>query len=150
MIYRSMASPLGPLTLFQEEDALICVEFGGVPQATGASALLDEATRQLKAYFAGRLQRFDLPLNPAGTRFQKKVCAEMLKIPYGKTTTYGTIARNLDSAPRAVGGACGRNPIAIIIPCHRVLGANGALGGYSGGEGSDTKKFLLGLEHASR
>ena len=142
-----MHSPVGGLTLFEEDGALIAVEWGRGPMPEdGASDLLRNAKRQLEEYFAGDRQVFELPLNPDGTEFQKAVWQCMIEIPYGEARTYGDLAHDLDSAPRAVGGACGRNPIPIIIPCHRVIGAGGKLTGFSGGEGVDTKKKLLGLE----
>jgi methylated-DNA-[protein]-cysteine S-methyltransferase len=105
-----------------------------------------EATRQLQAYFAGELTEFDLPLAPAGTEFQKRVWTELQKIPYGSTINYGELARRVGhpNASRAVGGANGKNPISIIIPCHRVIGSNGSLTGYGGG--IERKRFLLDLE----
>lgn len=106
------------------------------------------STAALHAYFDGAPDPFaDLPLNPAGTPFQRRVWAAMQAIPRGRTRTYGELARDLRSSARAVGMACGANPIPIIIPCHRVTGS-GCLGGYSGGEGPDTKRYLLGLEQA--
>ncbi|HUC10782.1 MAG TPA: methylated-DNA--[protein]-cysteine S-methyltransferase [Stellaceae bacterium] len=108
-------------------------------------ALLIEAMRQLEAYFAGRLTRFDLPLMPAGSPFDKRVWEVMRQIPHGQTRTYGELAMELGSGPRAIGGACGRNRIPIVIPCHRVLARNG-LGGFSGGIGLATKRGLLALE----
>ncbi|MBM3951363.1 MAG: methylated-DNA--[protein]-cysteine S-methyltransferase [Rhodospirillales bacterium] len=110
------------------------------------SVLLERAARQLQEYFDGRRKKFDLRFRPAGTPFQRKVWARLAAIPYGKVETYGAIAKKLGSAPRAVGGACGANPIPILIPCHRVLGANGGLGGYSGAGGVATKRFLLAQE----
>jgi methylated-DNA-[protein]-cysteine S-methyltransferase len=109
---------------------------------------LRRAADQLAEYFAGQRRDFDLPLAPEGTEFQQRVWHRMTKIPYGKTMTYGDLARAIGSAPRAVGGACGRNPIAIILPCHRVIGGSGALTGYSGAGGINTKQFLLELEGA--
>ncbi len=113
-----------------------------------SSSLLSEATDQLDSYFTGRLRAFDLPLRPAGTEFQRAVWALMGEIPSGATRTYGGFARALGTAPRPVGGACGRNPIPIVIPCHRVVGAGGRMTGYSGGEGVATKRALLRLEAA--
>lgn len=144
--YASVASALGPLTLFEEGSAIIVVEFGRIPEAGTKTPLMVEAEKQLKAYFDGKLEKFDLPLKPEGTAFQKSVWKEMQKIPYGKILTYGDVAKKLKSAPRAVGGACGKNPIPIFIPCHRIVGANMKLTGYSGGEGLETKKSLLILE----
>jgi len=145
MYYQSFASPLGPLTLFADAEALIAVEFGQGPDGTD-SALLKETKSQLTAYFAGELKAFDLPLNAHGTAFQKSVWQLMREVPYGSTRSYGDLAYDLDSGPRAVGGACGRNPIAIIVPCHRILASGGKIGGYSGGGGPETKISLLRLE----
>lgn len=145
MNYLSLLSPTGPLTLFEEAGKIIVVEWGRATGGTKSSLLL-EAKNQLSQYFAGTRQSFDLPLNPAGSDFQKAVWQQMQKIPYGETKTYGDLAKNLKTAPRAVGGACGKNPIPIIIPCHRVMGANGKLTGFSGGEGVTTKQALLRLE----
>lgn len=145
MFYQSIKSPLGPLTLFADEDAICVLEFGQGPEGE-TSPLLKEAAKQLDAYFKGALKVFDLPLNAEGTDFQKSVWKLMREIPYGYTRSYGDLAHDLSSAPRAVGGACGKNPIAIIVPCHRILAANHKIGGFSGGEGADTKTLLLRLE----
>lgn len=110
--------------------------------------LLGEACAQVAAYFARRLERFDLPLDPAGTGFQRQVWAAMQEIPYGTWRSYGDLAELLNSAARAVGRACGQNPIPIIIPCHRVLASGGRLGGYSGAGGRTTKLALLAHEGA--
>ena len=143
----SYPSPVGDLTVSEDNGALVALDFGrGMTQTR--TALLDAALAQLAAYFDGSLTRFDLPLNPHGTAFQKKVWHLMVAIPYGGTCAYADLARDLNSAPRAIGGACGANPIPVIIPCHRVLAAGGKLGGYSGGEGLDTKIALLRLEGA--
>ena len=114
------------------------------PPAT-AAALLAEAAAQLDAYFAGKLTRFDLPLAPSGSPFETRVWTAMQAIPYGETRVYGDLAELVGSAPRAVGRACGSNPIPIVIPCHRVLAKTG-LGGYSGAGGLATKRHLLALE----
>jgi len=145
MNFISMLSPTGPLTLFEDTGKIIAVEWG---QAKGgiATPLLTETKKQLREYFARERKTFELPLNPIGTKFQKAVWQQMLKIPYGETKTYGDLATTLKSAARAVGGACGKNPIPIIIPCHRVMGANGKLTGFSGGAGVETKEALLRLE----
>lgn len=142
----TVASPLGPLTLTAEHGAVTALDWGTADDSRPGDPLLDEAAGQLDAYFTGRLQRFDLPLQPAGTAFQRRVWDLMLTIPYGQTWTYGTMARHLGSAARAVGGACGRNPIPIIIPCHRVVGGGNSPGGYSGQGGLVTKAHLLDLE----
>ena len=145
-----MNSPLGPLTVFEDRGAVVAVEWGRAgrpdPSSSSPSPLLEEARRQFGVYFDGRLKVFDLSLNPAGSAFQRAVWGQMRRIPYGRTRTYGDIADALMSAPRAVGGACGRNPIPIIIPCHRVVGADGRMTGYSGGAGIETKIQLLRLE----
>ena len=141
-------SPVGPLTIAAEDGAIVAVGFaaGGGPRPNGG--VLAEAARQLTEYFAGTRQDFTLPLAPAGSPFRLRVWAAMQSIPYGETMSYGALARALGTAPRAVGGACGANPIPLVIPCHRVVGADGALGGFSGGAGCDTKRHLLALEGA--
>ena len=142
-------SPVGRLALEADHDAVTGVRWTSRGERAGEgrpSPVLAEARRQLARYFAGRLERFDLPLDQHGTDFQKRVWAMMCDIPYGETATYGGIAMALGSGPRAVGMACGRNPIPIIVPCHRVLGAGGTEGGYSGGSGLPTKRQLLALE----
>jgi methylated-DNA-[protein]-cysteine S-methyltransferase len=111
------------------------------------SALLVEAARQLHEYFAGRRQTFDLPLSPAGSAFHQKVWRRMRDIPFGRTATYGDLARDLGCAAQPVGSACAANPIAIVIPCHRVVATTG-LGGFSGGAGVESKRFLLHHEGA--
>jgi methylated-DNA-[protein]-cysteine S-methyltransferase len=140
-------SPLGTLTLTERNGALVAIDWGmqGRPSPT---PLLERAADQLQAYFDGRLEVFNLPLAPDGTAFQKQVWARMAQIPYGTVMTYGALAKAIRSAPRAVGGACGRNPIPIILPCHRVLAADRSLTGYSGAGGTETKRTLLHLEGA--
>ena len=133
------------LSLFENAGGLVALEWGKTPDAS-PSALLEEAGLQLNAYFDGRLQDFDLPLAPAGTAFQRDVWDQLCQIPYAETRSYGDIATALGSAARAVGGACGRNPIPIIVPCHRIVSSDGGLGGYSGGNGLKTKAALLRLE----
>ncbi len=112
----------------------------------GETPILKEAVRQLDSYFAGELKEFDLPLEPYGTEFMKKVWAALCEIPYGKTASYKEIAERagVPKGPRAVGLANNRNPIPIFIPCHRVIGADGSLTGYGGG--LEMKKYLLELE----
>ncbi len=112
------------------------------------TALLSRAIEQLRAYFAAELQVFDLPLQVAGSEFQRAVCDAMLAIPFGETRTYGDIGRDLKALPQPIGNACGANPIPVIIPCHRVLGVNG-LGGFSGRGGVETKVTLLKHEGAA-
>jgi methylated-DNA-[protein]-cysteine S-methyltransferase len=142
----SMHSPVGDLTITEEDGAIVALDWGwGRDQ--DETPLLAKARAQLEAYFDGAPDPFDLPLRPAGTAFQKQVWQAMQRIPAGATRTYGEIAGDLNSAARAVGTACGRNPIPVIIPCHRVLAGNG-LGGYSGDGGVETKIALLRLEGA--
>jgi methylated-DNA-[protein]-cysteine S-methyltransferase len=142
----SIPSPVGQLTVDERDAAIVAIRWGDAPSGNG-SPLLAEAARQLAAYFAGRLSRFDLPLAPAGSPFEARVWLAMQAIPYGATRCYGDLAQAVGSAPRAVGRACGRNPIPIVIPCHRVL-AKGGLGGYSGEGGLAAKQRLLALEGA--
>ncbi len=138
-------SPLGLLTITQDGDSIVALAWGARARTTPTS-LLSRAADQLEAYFAGRRREFDLPLDPAGSAFRRRVWSQMRRIPFGETVSYGTLAKRLDTAARAVGGACGANPIPILIPCHRVLAGGGRIGGYSGGSGVDTKRFLLALE----
>jgi len=142
----SLHSPVGDLTVSEDNGKLVAVDFGwGRDQEP--TPLLTEAVKQLNAYFDGALTKFDLPLKPFGSEFQRAVWRQMVKIPYGKVMTYGAVAAKLDANARAVGTACGRNPLPIIIPCHRVVAAN-SLGGYSGDGGPETKIALLILEGA--
>lgn len=144
MPHITLPSPLGDLTIFEEAGAIVALEFGRAPAGKEKpSALLRRAARQLDDYFAGSRRTFDLPLKPAGTAFQRKVWGKLSAIPRGRAETYGAIARQLKSGARAVGTACGANPIPLLIPCHRVLGAGGRLGGYSGEGGVATKRWLL-------
>lgn len=140
-------SPIGPLTLTAHSDALTRLDFGAVPQEPlEETPLLQEAARQLAAYFDGALQRFNLPLKPRGTAFQQQVWAALQGIPYGRRVTYSDIAQGVDNPKgvRAVGMANNRNPLPILIPCHRVVGKNGSLVGYGGGLA--VKEYLLELE----
>ncbi len=116
----SIPSPVGQLTIDEQDDAIVAIRWADAPSGNG-SPLLAEAARQLAAYFDGRLSHFDLPLAPAGSPFDQRVWSAMRAIPYGQTRSYGELAHDTSSAPRAVGRACGRNPIPIVIPCHRVL-----------------------------
>jgi methylated-DNA-[protein]-cysteine S-methyltransferase len=142
----SMLSPVGALVVEEDDGAIVAIRWASAPAGNG-SPLLAETARQLDAYFAGQLHDFDLPLRPEGSAFELSVWDQMRQIPRGETRTYGELAAALGSAPRAIGGACGKNPIPVIIPCHRVLGKTG-LGGYSGEGGLDTKRKLLALEGA--
>ncbi|MBR4953838.1 MAG: methylated-DNA--[Oscillospiraceae bacterium] len=138
-------SPLGKLSIGEENGALVFLSFGG-PESADETPLLLETKRQILEYFAGRRKSFDVPLCTQGTAFQKRVWDAMTQIPYGETRSYSQIAEQIGSprACRAVGTACNRNPIAIIVPCHRVIGASGMLVGYE--YGLDAKKYLLSLE----
>jgi len=147
MAHLSFNTPVGFLSLFENDDRLVAVEFGRAPDGM-STPLLEEARAQIEAYFDGSTISFDLPMRPEGTRFQKRVWQRMKAIPYGATIRYGDIAKELATASRAVGNACGRNPLPIVIPCHRVVGSSGTLGGYSGGDGVTTKIVLLRLEGA--
>ncbi len=148
MAHVCLLTPVGYLTAFSDGDAVVAIEFGRVAAGNEADDISETARQQLNAYFAGCLRRFDLPLRPSGTAFQQAVWQSMLDIPFGETRTYGEIANDVGSPARAVGGACGANPIPIVIPCHRVLGKGGRLVGYSGGEGPEVKQALLTLEGA--
>ena len=169
-MWTSMESPVGKLQVIANRTAIIAIEFAGPKAESGsthsainraaafsagrpmgerddANPLLVEAVRQLRRYFDRDLKEFDLPLEPAGTTFQLSVWEELKKISYGETASYGEIATRLGmrvAASRAVGLANGRNPVPIVIPCHRVVGATGALTGYAGGV--ERKQILLELE----
>ncbi|MFO0153986.1 MAG: methylated-DNA--[protein]-cysteine S-methyltransferase [Alphaproteobacteria bacterium] len=141
----SLHTPLGEVTISEDGGAIVALDWGrGRDQE--ATPLLRKARDQLQEYFDGKRLRFDLPLAPEGSAFQKRVWAALCDIPAGETRSYADVARVLGSAPRAVGGANGANPIPLFIPCHRVIAADGSLGGYSGGDGPATKRYLLDLE----
>lgn len=141
----SLHSPIGDLTLSEEDGRLVALDWGwGCQQEP--TPVLEAAKAQLEEYFDSRRRRFDLPLAPHGTVFQQRVWQALHDIPFGETRRYSQLAAALGSAPRAVGTACGRNPLPILIPCHRVVAIGGGLGGYSGMDGIDTKRRLLVLE----
>jgi len=151
--FTSLDSPIGALFLTSNGEAiteLFMEKHTGGPKPIGDwrrdDDLFREAADQLRAYFAGELTEFDLPLATAGTQFQQSVWAELRKIPFGSTISYGELARRIGrpNAPRAVGAANGSNPISIIIPCHRLIGSNRNLTGYGGG--IERKKFLIEFE----
>ena len=131
----------------EREGAIVRLLWDAQPEGE-ETPLLAEGHRQLCAYFAGELTSFDLPFRIEGSEFQRQVCDAMFAIPFGETRTYGEIAQNLGVPAQAVGGACGGNPIPVIIPCHRVLGASG-LGGFSGAGGVEMKVTLLRHEGAA-
>jgi methylated-DNA-[protein]-cysteine S-methyltransferase len=143
-------SPIGPLGLVASETGLRAVVFeGGGVRAEGTSPVLDDAERQLEAYFDGDLVTFDLPLELHGTGFQRRCWLALGSIPYGQTVSYGEQARRLglgNEAARAVGAANGQNPLPIVLPCHRVIGADGSLVGFGGG--LHVKRYLLEHEGA--
>lgn len=146
---RLVTSPVGTLRITAENGAITRVDWAsGTANDDDSDPLLARAVDQLAEYFAGTRTAFDLPLAPRGTIHDQTVWREMQSIPYGATCSYSQIARVINSSARAVGTACGRNPIPVIIPCHRVLAANGGIGGYSGAGGTDTKRRLLALEGA--
>jgi methylated-DNA-[protein]-cysteine S-methyltransferase len=172
-MWTELETPMGPMRIVAQEGAITAVEFVAAPATAGDGGprssmtvaadraagrpvgerddedpLLAEAARQLGAYFAGELTEFDLPLRPVGSDFQQRVWEQLRQVGHGSTTSYGEIARRLGMKPgaaRAVGMANGRNPIAIVIPCHRVVGASGLLSGYAGGV--ERKRALLDLEN---
>jgi methylated-DNA-[protein]-cysteine S-methyltransferase len=148
MPHLSIASPLGPLTVFEQDAAIVALEWGRAPPDS-PTPLLEEAARQLDAYFRGERRGFDLPLAPAGTPFRRRAWDALARIPFGRVRTYGELAAELGTAARAVGMACAGNPLPVLIPCHRVVGAarrGFAAGGYSGGQGVAGKLWLLAHE----
>lgn len=154
LCFDEIASPVGRLRLIASGHALVGIWFehgrdGARPRPDlerAGSSILENARAQLEQYFAGQRREFDLPLEPRGTDFQRRVWQRLMSIPYGETTTYGALARELGDpgASRAVGLANGSNPIPIVIPCHRVIGADGSLTGFGGG--LTVKQALLELE----
>ena len=151
----TMNSPVGQLTLIAHDEALVAIlwendrpERVPLPEATEASRhpILAETKTQLKEYFKGQRETFDLPLDPLGTGFQKKVWKALSRIPFGVTKSYGQLAKSIQNpnASRAVGAANGKNPLSIVVPCHRVIASSGKLTGFAGG--LEVKKYLLDLE----
>lgn len=144
----SLNSPVGPLTIWEADGRIVRLDWRHRIDSEDLPDVLVEARAQLYEYFAGTRRGFDLPLAPAGSDFQRAVCDAMSAIAFGETRTYGDIARDLGAPAQAVGQACGGNPIPILIPCHRVLAANG-LGGFSGAGGVEAKVALLRHEGAA-
>lgn len=153
--YKRFKCPLGPLTLIANDHALLAVLWPSkhtenlirtMGKESRRHPILNKASEQLREYFAGKRKKFELPIEMRGTPFQKKVWRELQKIPYGKTLSYFDLASRTGSpkACRAVGSANGRNLISIVVPCHRVIGKNGALSGFAAGP--EVKRFLLKLE----
>jgi methylated-DNA-[protein]-cysteine S-methyltransferase len=145
MVRTGIETPVGPISVTVEDEAIVAVGWLAAPLPMGGLAA--EALAQVADWFAGRRRAFDLPLAPA-TGFGAAMRAAMLAIPFGETRTYGDIARDLGVTAQAVGQGCGANPMPLIVPCHRVLGASG-LGGYSGRGGVETKVALLRFEGAA-
>ena len=151
VLHTEMDSPVGPLHLFATDEALtglyMNIQRYELPTGEpGTNGILERAKEELSEYFAGTRREFTVPLDPHGTAFQKSVWAELVKIPFAQTMSYGELAKRLGDPKmsRAVGTANGANPISIIIPCHRVIGANGHLTGYGGG--IERKRWLLDHE----
>lgn len=150
MRHTTMDSPVGTLTLVDDGAGALCaLHLGEMPTRDVGGrddSVLPAAREQLQAYFAGELREFDLPLAAGGTPFQEKVWAALRRVPYGTTRTYSELAGEVGqpTAVRAVGSANARNPIGIVVPCHRVIGADGLLRGYAGGV--ERKRVLLDLE----
>ncbi len=150
--YSVISSPIGPLVVGASARGLVCLEFGRTPAARHGVHWVESATeveaytREVDEYFSGKRREFTMPLDLRGTDFQKRCWQALLSIPYGETRSYADIAKAVGrpKAVRAVGGANHRNPVAIVVPCHRVIASNGTLCGYGGG--LSTKEWLLKLE----
>jgi methylated-DNA-[protein]-cysteine S-methyltransferase len=153
--YTRFASPLGPVIVIAEDEGITHVDFVGAKYERKVEAdwiedpkapALAECRRQLDEYFAGKRESFDLPLAPRGTAFQQRVWKEIARVPYGKTITYGELASRAGTPghARAAGAATGRNPIGVVVPCHRIMGSDGSLTGYAGG--LERKRSLLERE----
>ncbi len=146
-----VVTAIGVLEVAGDDQAIASVKFTDqVSDVSVTSRVVRTCMRQLQEYFSGKRRRFSVPLAPQGTAFQQAVWKELLRVSYGKTSTYGAVAKAIGRprAARAVGGATGRNPIAVVIPCHRVIGADGKLTGYAGG--LDRKSWLLEREGSPR
>lgn len=148
MPHLTVATPLGPLLVVSDGEALVRASFDATPpdEASGADAVLETAAAELRAYFDGERAAFSVPVRPRGTPFQERVWTALGEIPHGETVGYGALAARLGEpgAAQAVGAANGQNPVAVVVPCHRVVGADGSLVGYSGGLAR--KRALLDLE----
>ena len=146
----TLATPLGPLVLVSDGSVLVSATFDGADAEPGTDAVLDRALGQLAAYFGGEPVAFSVPVRLGGTPFQERVWAALAAVPHGETVSYGALAARLGMprAAQAVGAANGQNPAAVVVPCHRVVGADGALVGYAGG--LERKRALLALESRQR
>lgn len=144
----SLDTPIGPITLIAQGQKIVRVELGKKARAEGSAEVLTEAKKQIAAYFAGKLERFTVPIEAVGTEFQKSVWKEIAKIGFGRKLSYGEIATKIGNpaASRAVGAAVGSNPTPLLVGCHRVLGSNGRITGFTGGKGIKTKAWLLDHE----
>jgi methylated-DNA-[protein]-cysteine S-methyltransferase len=144
----SVESPIGPITLIAQGEKIVRVELGKKARAEGSSKVLTDAKNQIAAYFAGKLERFTLPIEAVGTEFQKSVWKEISKIGFGRKISYGEIAAKIGNpaASRAVGAAVGSNPTPLLVGCHRVLGSTGKITGFTGAKGIKTKAWLLDHE----
>ena len=150
--WMEIAAPVGKIIVMADDEAVTHIELSAKHRPAGKpklNAVLTRAQKQLVEYFTGKRENFDLPLKPEGTAFQQKVWKALAKIPFGQTRSYGQIAKAVNSpaASRAVGAACGRNPLPIVIPCHRVVGSTGSLTGFGGG--LSMKEWLLKHEGAT-
>lgn len=146
-----IATPIGAIRIDGDDAVVTRITIGATgPVREGASAAVRAAVEQLRAWFDGRLQQFDLPLPAPATPRGGVLRDGLVAVPYGATIGYGALARQLGSGARAIGQLCARNPLPIIVPCHRVLAANGALGSYSAGDGPATKQWLLDHERRHR
>lgn len=157
LVHRTVPTPIGRLEVIADDSAVVAIRWEGDSVDRGPEIgivdhhpVLDDAERQLLEYFAGERTQFDLPLDPEGTDFQRAAWAELVRIPFGETISYGEQARRMGdrNKSRAVGAANGKNPLPVVVPCHRVVGADGRLTGFAGG--LDTKAWLLDHELAVR
>lgn len=151
LFHQRLRSPIGTLTITANDLGLTEIRFANqgtldLPKRARENTIIDQAIAQLRSYFNGDLKVFDLPLSPLGTEFQKKVWLALRQVEYGKTVSYGQIAAEIGkpTAARAVGAANGKNPLPIIVPCHRIIGRDGSLTGFAGG--LETKRWLLDHE----
>lgn len=157
--FATIDSPIGRLELVSNGQALVRLDIEGLPDAPhgmlqhhghpgSPDQIIEQATRELGEYFAGKRTDFEVPIALIGSEFQQAIWLALLGVPFGETATYGELAARAGNpkAARAVGGAVGHNPVAIIVPCHRILAGDGKLTGYSNGNGVETKKQLLDLE----
>lgn len=139
-------TPVGVLQIEASDEGVTALNWAKAEGKTDKHPIIAQAAKELDAYFAGKLKNFEVPLDVDGTAFQCKIWAAMGEVPFGKTVTYGDLAKKLKTSPRAVGGACGANPVPVIVPCHRIVGSDKKLTGYSGAGGVKTKQALLKLE----